>query len=128
MGYKLVELNHYYTKGSLRIVLVIYKAEGITISDCASVHKTVVPRVEMLKPGKDIYVEICSPGISRTLKSVEELTIFKGLKLRILEYQKDEWSEGIISEVDDVILTLTEVHDSETVEFRINDIQKAKLF
>ena len=54
MGYSLVELSRQATKGRLQIRVVIYHYNGIGLSDCEMVHKTILPRIELLEESEDI--------------------------------------------------------------------------
>ena len=128
MGYFVVELNVHFTKGGLRLFLVIHKQEGISTEDCSAVYKTVIARLNLENPGRDVSLEVCSPGISRNLKSVEEFSVFKGKKIRVLLYQGDEWSEGLISDISDDSFILDNVDEASSLTIGFNNIQKAKLF
>lgn len=128
LGLSVVELNSHYAKGSLRIMLVVYGADGVSLDLCTAVYKAVMPRLELLKPERDVYLEVCSPGIGRKLKTVEELSVFKGLKVKILTYSSEEWIEGEIGEAGDESFSLLGLDGAEERAVRFNDIQKAKLY
>lgn len=128
MGFTIVELNSLYAKGTLKLTLVLYRPEGFSIDDCVVVHKTVGSRLEMMKPDRDVYVEIFSPGIGRILKTVEELVIFKGSLVSLLLWNTQTWIEGEIGDIVEENLQLLNQDHTETQLVRLNDIQKVKLY
>ncbi len=128
MGYVIVELNQLLAKGIVRVTMVLFRQGGFSMDDCVRVHKVIMPRLEVLNPEKEVYLDILSPGVGRTLKTVEELEIFKGSLAKFLIWNTDEWQEGLIGEIQEDSVVLFNQDQSEKTRIRINDIQKAKLF
>src|SRR6056297_1242632 len=96
LGYSVVELSRQATKGRLQIRAVIYHYKGIGLSDCELVHKTVLPRIELLEESEDIYLEVTSPGVTRKIKNGTEFAVFIDRPARILLHEADDWLHGVI--------------------------------
>ncbi|MFC2822070.1 MAG: ribosome assembly cofactor RimP [Spirochaetales bacterium] len=117
-----------------QIFVDIMKAEGETgIEDCAAVHNTILPRLEMRFGREDLHVEVSTPGLQRTLRDIYEFSVFKGKTCRVYSLKLCSWVTGIISGTDNNGIELSdfEVEDTkekgEKIEFSYEDIQKAKL-
>ncbi|MCF0261447.1 MAG: hypothetical protein HUK23_00875 [Sphaerochaetaceae bacterium] len=119
---------------TVQIFVDIMKPEGETgIDDCALVHNSILPRLEM-KYGRDnIYVEVATPGLQRNLRDYFEFTVFSGKRCRVYSLKYSSWVTGVISRTEgrSVVLSDYEVEDSgekgEEITFEFDDIQKAKL-
>ena len=58
----------------------IYKADGISLDDCASVQKALSDRLDETDPVSGSYtLEVSSPGLERSLRREKEFRIFKGM-------------------------------------------------
>ena len=125
LGYSLVELNRQQVKGRLQVRVVIYHYDGIGLKDCEIVHKTILPRIELIEENDDVNLEITSPGITRNIKAAAEFTIFIDRKVRILKDVSDEWISGTIAGADQESLQLDTSEGKKLVP--ISDIKKAKL-
>jgi ribosome maturation factor RimP len=123
IGYCLVDLSSQRVHGRLHVNLVIYNKDGITIDDCAKVHKTLMPRLEVSMNDQDIALEVSSPGIERTMKKAHEFTCFTGHWVKVLK--EGTWIEGELSAYEDQIVTL--VTGEETMNIPVSEIQRAKL-
>jgi ribosome maturation factor RimP len=125
LGFRIVEMSMARVTGRTQVSLVIYAESGVGIDDCATVHRTVRPRLEMLMNDRDIALQVMSPGIDRVLKSWSEFEVFVGRGVRILRHGNDEWIRGVIRSATD---TEVEVETAEgIVPVRHTDIQKARL-
>ncbi|MBI9100792.1 MAG: ribosome assembly cofactor RimP [Spirochaetales bacterium] len=131
LGFKIVELNSRTVQGRLHINLVLFSPEGVGLDECAKVHRTIIPRLEMAEENRDIYLEVGSPGLSRNIKSAEEFQVFKGRGFRVLTESADEWLGGIIGDIIDDKLKVLEINEAGEevlkVELSVKDIRKAKL-
>lgn len=124
---RLVELNSVLLKGVQKITLVLHKPSGLSLEDCVAAHRLLLPKLSLLSPSASVSLDILSPGVGRTLKSVEELTVFKGEAVRLLLSDREEWIEGMIGESTDEAVTLLQTDGTEKAHIPIHHIQKAKL-
>jgi ribosome maturation factor RimP len=106
MGFRLVECSVARLKGAPRVILVIYRAEGVGIDECAEVSRLVFPRLQTMEGLADAGLEVSSPGIDRTFKNVAEYSIFAGRGVRILASGETEWIGGVIEKAEKGMLEL----------------------
>ena len=134
LGYVLVELRIVPQKTQHKVLVVISRKagasaegeSGIGISDCAKVHRLIEPRLEALLNTKDLYMEVTSPGMERTIKNAAEFSLFAGRMLRVWDSDVTEWIPGKLVTSDDKSVTL-EKEDSSVVTIPYERIAKAKL-
>ncbi len=100
LGLALVECRSQGVRGVLHVHVVVHRLGGVSIDDCAEVHRTIVPRLELLTDHRDIHVEVSSPGISRKLKENREFPIFVGTKMKVMD-MANEWKYGLLEAADD---------------------------
>ena len=119
---------------TVQVFVDIMSPEGETgIDECARVHNTILPRLEMKYGRDDLYLEVSTPGLQRNLRDIYEFTVFRGKRCRVYSQKYSSWICGIIGEAGDDGLSLTgyEVEDTresgESIELGYEDIQKAKL-
>lgn len=125
VGFRIVELNVSVVKGRTHANLVIYRPEGVSIDDVAEVHKTVLPRIELLLDDRDVALQVASPGIDRTFKDNVEFAVFAGKGVRILSQERGDWIGGVIREATDRDV---EIETPEgVVRIAFSDVQKARL-
>lgn len=125
LGFSLVEFTSHRNRSNLTINTIIYSKNGITIADCSTVFKTIMPRIELLEDSRDINLEVSSPGITRNIKTVDEFEIFTGKKVKILKKNDSEWIHGSIESVNDNSVNLN--NDKQTIAVSFENINKAKL-
>jgi len=125
MGYSLVELNRQQIRGRLQIRVVVHHYKGIGLKDCELVHKTILPRIELIEGSDDVNLEVTSPGITRNIKSAGEFVIFVDRKVRVLGYDSEDWISGTIAGTDEENLRLNTPEGD--IIIPISDIKKAKL-
>ena len=135
LGMSLIELSIFHGKGSVRplrpatgrvqVKAVIYKSGVTGIDDCASVHRLILPRLELAFPGKDIYLEVSSPGINRIIKEGREFLNYIGRGVKCYCNDASDWTAGILRSVDEEKLLL-EVEGKELV-LPYENIIKARL-
>lgn len=105
--------------------IVIDRPGGISTEDCALLHQTLFLKLQTLYK-KNIGLEISSPGLDRTLKYEDELSLFAGRRVRWLEKGAVDYLSGTIVRSDN----RTAVFQTETGEERavpVDNIIKAKL-
>ena len=125
MGFHLVEMKHRQLSQSCKVIMIIYRSEGTTVADCASISRMVYPRLKMILSRDDISLEVASPGTDRLLKSEEEFSIFQGKGVRILREGVNIWESGVIFECRDGFLSLQK--DKKYVKVSLSEIRKARL-
>lgn len=125
LGYSLVEFSHKNTKYNLQVHAVIYTPEGVSLDDCERVHKTIMPRIELIEDTEEIHLEVSSPGVSRNLKNAAEFAVFVGRYVAVLQEGESQWLYGTVQEASAEGIT---VHTKEgDYTLKPGDIRKAKL-
>ncbi len=125
LGYSIIDFVSHRNEKNLHVGIIIYKEDGISIEDCALVHRTLFPRIEVLEETRDVHMEVSSPGTNRNIKSIDEFIVFIGKNVRILVFDDSEWIHGKIIFVRDDYLSI-DTGDT-TIDISYIDIKKAKL-
>jgi ribosome maturation factor RimP len=121
----LVELNLSRHRGSLQIRAVVYRAGNTGVEDCSRVHHALLPRLELAFPGKDMTVEVSSPGIDRLIKDGSEFVHYLGRGVKCYRTDISGWTRGILKSADEKGLTLAAGDTTLFLEYGL--IAKAKL-
>jgi ribosome maturation factor RimP len=124
-GLSLVEFTVSRHKGSVRVRIVVFKTGGIGVADCSVVHRAVQGRLELAFPWSDIYIEVSSTGIDRTVKDASEFRYYIGLPIRCYLRDMSDWVGGVLEYADKERLTLADENGRWELEYR--RIVKAKL-
>ncbi|MGH0054341.1 MAG: ribosome assembly cofactor RimP [Sphaerochaetaceae bacterium] len=134
MGITLVDINELDHGQSVLVTIVIMVKDGeVNVDHCASVYRLVYPRMELQLGGKDLKLEVTTPGLQRTIKDIYEFSLFTGKRVRIYDTSKTVWISGIIKESNDDSLVLDTVFiedEKEMIATMVVDfaeIKKAKL-
>ena len=126
LGMSLVELNVFHSRGQgTQVKVVIYKKGVIGVDDCSRVHRSIMPRLELNFPGKDVYLEVSSTGIDRLIKEGREFLHYIGRSVRCYRTDISDWTEGELLAVDEEKIVLR-VEDEE-MALLYNIIAKARL-
>jgi ribosome maturation factor RimP len=123
LGFSVVELNIGRSTHQINVAIVIYNPEGVGIEDCASVSRTLRPRLELLEGSENMRLEVSSPGLERVIKSRTEYALFTGRGVSVLA--AGERQEGIIAGVTEDSLLLDCKGERKIIKFE--QIRKAKL-
>ncbi len=123
-GYRLVELHAGVVKGRTHVNVVVYRPDGVGIDDCAQIHRTLLPRIELLLDDRDVALQVSSPGIARTLKQMSEFAVFRGRGVQVL-LRDEGWIGGRVASATGTSVELTTDEGARTIAFV--DIQKARL-
>jgi ribosome maturation factor RimP len=83
MGFSLLDLRETQQKTERLIRFAIFKAEGVSVGDCARVTLAVRDFILMHHPEEDIRVEVSSPGAERILKSMDDYKLFVMRKVQL---------------------------------------------
>ncbi len=125
LGYAIVELKVFKRAGKWQVRAVITGSDVVGIDDCASVHRVLQARLEVLLGSQDMYMEVTSPGIERVLKNAGEFKVFTGRKVRIWYIPVSDWIEGVIVSSDEKSVILDT--GGENKKYLYSEISKAKL-
>lgn len=120
-----VEIRAGKAKNYTNISIIIHKASGVSVADCAAVSKNIYPRLEMIDELGDFRLEISSPGTGRILKERAEYNIFKGRPVAVLLHNASEWKNGIIDHVNKESLFLSV--NGKMIKINFSDIKRTKL-
>jgi ribosome maturation factor RimP len=124
-GLSLVEFTVSRHRRSARVRVVVFKAGGIGVTDCSAVHRAVQGRLELAFAGCDVYIEVSSTGIDRTVKDASEFHHYIGLPVRCYLRDGSDWVGGILECAGRERLVLADENGRREVEYR--QIAKAKL-
>jgi ribosome maturation factor RimP len=125
LKFKLVELAVSRHAGSIQIRTVIYNGTSISTDDCSKVHRAIMPRLELVFPKRDIYLEVSSPGIDRLIKDKSEFGIYKGRGIRCYRTDISGWTAGVLESADEEGIVVKTKEAVVKLEFKV--IAKAKL-
>ncbi|GMO49601.1 MAG: ribosome maturation factor RimP [Termitinemataceae bacterium] len=132
MGMSILELSISAHKNSIQAKLTLYKGaaigkdSAITIEELSKVHRMITPRLEIIFPEKEIYIEVSSPGIDRNIKDGNEFPIFMGRHLRCYCTDINEWRSGVLVSCDETHIEIKN-ETGDTSSIPLSDIAKAKL-
>lgn len=129
-GFRIVELSARTVKGTFHVHLVLHGPVGTTIDDVAEAHRLVQPVIEELlaestADGRDLNLEVSTPGIERTIKTTREFSVFRGRGIRLLRQSTQDWIGGVIASADETSVDIERGGGIERIPF--DDIVKAKL-
>ena len=122
LGFTLIELNLFRKKGSAQVRLVI---DGSGTDELSRVHRAVLPRLELALEGRDLYVEVSSPGIDRLIKEGAEFRHHIGKQVKCWQTGGDSWKHGMLRGLDKEKITLETAEGIQTMKYET--IAKAKL-
>ncbi len=134
LGLTIVEIAQVNRREGVNVVIIILAREGdTTVDQCADVYRLVFPRMQLALGERDLSLEVSTPGLERYFKDVHEFTLFAGRRVRVYDNGRSAWVSGIIEEVQEGSVVLTEVfvegksEKTERMNIVYTAIQKAKL-
>jgi len=125
LGYALVELTQGRRGGgSWHFSVVIYKADGVSLDDCAEVHQELNWKLENELHVDDYSLEVSSPGLTRVFKSPREYEVFAGRLVEFYSRSRSNWLQGILRglENEHVLIETPE----EILKLELSDIAKGR--
>jgi len=125
LGFSLIELVISRHRGSVQIKAVIYNGKAIGTDDCSKVHRAIIPRLELAFEGQDLYLEVSSPGIDRSVKDTDEFAHYTGRGVRCYRTDISDWTAGILESADEKGISLKTNKGIIRLDFDV--IAKAKL-
>ena len=124
LHYELVDVELAREGASKYLRIYINKPDGITLSDCETYHRAVMPLVERVDYD---FLEVCSPGIDRPLKKQKDYDSHIGDQVEIHLYRpvdKCKSFEGeLLGLVDGVVSIRTDAGEK---SFALKDISQCK--
>ena len=106
LGYELVDVELVREGSSRYLRIYIDKPDGITLNDCETYHRAVMPLVERVDYD---FLEVCSPGIDRPLKKQADYDRHVGEQVEISLYRpvdKRRKFEGALAGLADGVVTI----------------------
>lgn len=125
LGLSLVEFTVTRHRGSVHIQAVVYKRGIVGVSDCSKAHHAILPRLELAFPDQELYVEVASPGIDRTIKDASEFPTYVGRGVRCYRHDTSDWTAGVVEDADEHRVILRGA--AGLVELPYGIVAKAKL-
>jgi len=123
MNISLVECSIGRHRGDIKVNLVLYKKDGISLENLTEAQKVLRPRLELIYDRDKLSLEISSPGLSRTIKNINEYSIFSGRNIKVLV--EENWYSGLLNGIKNNVVTL--LIDGRETDFPVNNIRKARL-
>ena len=94
--YELVDVELVREGASRYLRIYIDKPDGITLSDCETYHRAVMPLVERVDYD---FLEVCSPGIDRPLKKQADYDRHAGDTVEVHLYRPVDGSRRVEGEL-----------------------------
>jgi ribosome maturation factor RimP len=128
LGLKLWDVRFVKEGASWYLRIFIDKEGGVGINDCTDVSHAVDPILDEADPiDVSYYLEVCSPGLGRELRSKEHFESFIGSEISLTLYKAREGVKtfrGILKQYNEgPVLEI----DGENVSFTQSEVSKAKL-
>jgi ribosome maturation factor RimP len=121
----LIELTVSGRRESVQIRATVDKGGPVGTDDCSRVHRAILPRLELAFSGKDLYVEVSSPGINRLIKDGAEFPFYLGRGVRCYRTDISDWTGGVLLAADSGGITLKGKDGAVSLSYGI--IAKARL-
>jgi ribosome maturation factor RimP len=121
----LIDVSVSQHKESVEVRAIIYKNGSVGTDDCTHVHRAMAPHLELLFPGRELYLEVSSPGITRTIKDASEFAYYVGRGIKCYRLDIADWTGGILESVDKTALVLKGKEGMVKLNYEV--IAKAKL-
>lgn len=125
MGFQLVELGLHRSRSGSRVHVVVYRAQGVGVEDCAALSRSLRPRLELAAGLGEVGLEVSSPGLDRVIKDPTEYEIFRGRGVRLWLREASDWLDGINEGVSGGELALSS--GGRSLRIHLDEIVKAKL-
>ena len=115
LGFSVVELALFRKKAARIRLVVARKGDnsgegtypgGIGTEELAMIHRTVLPRLELALEGRDLYLEVSSPGTDRLIKEGAEFRHFTGKPVKCWITGGTDWERGILRGSDETKILL----------------------
>ena len=128
LGIKLWDVRFVKEGASWYLRIFIDKEGGVTIDDCTEVSHTIDPILDEADPiESSYYLEVCSPGIGRELRTEEHYLAFIGSEISVTLYKAVNGNKnfaGILKEYNNG--PVLDIEGTETA-FSASEVAKAVL-
>lgn len=130
LGYELVDVEYKNPGGPWKLIIYIYKEDGIVFEDCELVSKTLDPILDENEDIADRYdfLQVSSPGLDREFKYLKDYIRYMGKKIEISLYAPKDGKKKLIGELqqadkDKIVIE----NENSSIELNMKDIAKATL-
>ena len=117
-GFEFVDAEIVKEGASRYFRIYIDKPGGITLNDCESYHRRVIPLVEQVDYD---FLEVCSPGLDRPLKKEKDFLAHLGDRVEVHLYRPRDGKkvfEGELTGYADSAFTIAEGETTEKFELK----------
>lgn len=124
LHYELVDVELVREGANRYLRIYIDKPDGITLNDCETYHRAVIPMVERVDYD---FLEVCSPGVDRPLKKQKDYDAHVGQQVEISLYKpldKRRRFEGELLGLREGEVSL--LCGGQTLRFKLSDIAQCK--
>ena len=130
LGYELVDVEYKNPGGPWKLIIYIYKEDGITFEDCELVSKTLDPLLDENEEIADKYdfLQVSSPGLDRVFKTLADYKRYIGKKIELSLYAPVNGKKkvvGVLKSADENNIIVEDNNDQ--IELKMKDIGKATL-
>ncbi len=84
MGYELVDAGIEKEGAGRYLRIYLDKPEGISLTDCETYHRAIQPKLEQIDYD---FLEVCSPGLDRPIKTERDFEKNKGKRVVVKLYK-----------------------------------------
>jgi ribosome maturation factor RimP len=132
-GLSLLEWSLSPHRGSVQVRVTVCKAGpsgaggAVGVEDCSRLHRALLPRLELAFPGRELYLEVSSPGIDRVIKDGSEFPRHIGRGVSCYRADTSAWTGGVLVAADERSLTLRGPGGEGDLRLELECIAKAKL-
>lgn len=125
MGLAILDWSFIRGKERMQLHCAVFAKAGVGVDDCSRAHRIIQARSEVLYGERDVYIEVASPGIDRTIKDASEFLFYVGKGVRCYRTDISDWTAGRIVSADRENVTIQNVKGLVAIPYGI--IGKAKL-
>jgi len=128
VGIKLygTEIATEYSQTIYRVM--VHKKGGVTIQECVDVTKLISPMLDVTPPMRSEYrLEVSSPGIERTLKTIDNFSLSIGEKAKVTLIDHTLF-RGELLNIENNIIELDDEESGQKVKFNYSDVHKARTY
>ncbi|MFA6892123.1 MAG: ribosome assembly cofactor RimP [Sphaerochaetaceae bacterium] len=134
LGLRIVEICQIIRGSQVKLeVFITGVGKDADSGDCERAYHAIFPIAETAAgPLRDLYMEVSTPGMLRTIKDPYEFGLFVGRTVRVYDSGRRAYLQGNISAWDGDVLALSRCtigdgKDEQDVSVALPQIQKAKL-
>ena len=102
LGYELVEVEYVKKQNGMNLTVYIDSKQGITLSDCEKVHKTIDEPLDELDPTNNApyTLNVSSCGLDRPLKTDKDYNRNIGEEIEISLYSKVNGKKSFVGKLE----------------------------